>query len=129
MYSPLYLSTERNRFREYVLYSQFKYCSLVWMCHNHTLHNKKNKLHVSFCRWRNLNFSRASVDMRKIWTPGIKMYKAANNISLEIMKFLRYYATFKVIKFESLFYKINTCLQKPTIWIGLRAEQIFSGNI
>ena len=54
------------------------------------------------------------------------MYKAANNISLEIMKFLRYYATFKVIKFESLFYKINTCLQKPTIWIGLRAEQIFS---
>ena len=29
---------------------------------------------------------------------------------------LRYYATFKVRKFESLFYKINTCLQKTTTY-------------
>ena len=42
---------------------------------------------------------------------------------------LRYYATFKVKKFESLFYKINTCLQKATTCIGLQAEQIFSVNI
>ena len=28
---------------------------------------------------------------------------------------LRYYATFKVRKFESLLYKIKTCLQKTTI--------------
>ena len=32
-------------------------------------------------------------------------------------------------KFESLFYKINTCLQKATTCIGLQAEQIFSVNI
>ena len=42
---------------------------------------------------------------------------------------LRFYITFKVRKFESLFYKINTCLQKATTCIGLRAEQIFSFNI
>ena len=41
---------------------------------------------------------------------------------------LRYYATFKVRKFES-FYKINTCLQKTTTCFGLRAEQIFSVNV
>ena len=42
---------------------------------------------------------------------------------------LRFYATFKVRKVESLFYKTNTCLQKTTTCIGLRAEQIFSVNI
>ena len=42
---------------------------------------------------------------------------------------LRYYATFKVRKFESLFYKINTCLQKIATCIVLQAEQIFSVNI
>ena len=42
---------------------------------------------------------------------------------------LRYYATFKVRKFESLFYKINTSLQKATTCIRLQAEQVFSKNI
>ena len=32
-------------------------------------------------------------------------------------------------KFESLFYKINTCLQKTTTCIGLQVEQIFSANL
>ena len=41
----------------------------------------------------------------------------------------RYYATFKVRKFESLSYKINTCLQKTITCIGLQAEEIFSVNI
>ena len=36
---------------------------------------------------------------------------------------------FKVRKFESLFYKINTCLQKTTTGIGLQAEKIFLVNI
>ena len=43
--------------------------------------------------------------------------------------FFGYYATLKARKFESLFYKIITYLQKTTICIGLRAEQIFSENI
>ena len=43
--------------------------------------------------------------------------------------YLSYLATFKVRTFESLLYKINTCLQKTTTCIGLRAEQIFSVNI
>ena len=38
-------------------------------------------------------------------------------------------ATFKVRKFESLFYKIKTCLHKTTTCIRLWAEQIFSVNI
>ena len=42
---------------------------------------------------------------------------------------LRYYATFKLKKIESLFCKINTCLQKNTTCIGLLAEQIFSVHI
>ena len=42
---------------------------------------------------------------------------------------LRYYATFKVRKFESSFYKINPLLQKTNTCIGLRAKQIFLVNI
>ena len=42
---------------------------------------------------------------------------------------LRYYATFKVRKYVSLFHKINTCLQKITTCTGLKTEQIFSVNI
>ena len=40
----------------------------------------------------------------------------------------RYFATFKVRKFE-LLCKINTFLQKTTTCIGLQLEQIFSVNI
>ena len=42
---------------------------------------------------------------------------------------LRYYATFKLRKFESLFYKINTFLQKTATCTELQAEQIFSVNM
>ena len=42
---------------------------------------------------------------------------------------LRYYANFKEKKFESLFYKIDICLQKTTTCIGLQVEPIFSVNI
>ena len=45
------------------------------------------------------------------------------------LKGLRYYTPFKVRKFESLFYKINTCLQKTMSCIGLQAQQIFSINL
>ena len=47
---------------------------------------------------------------------------------LVFFRVLRYYATFKVRKFELQFYKINTCLQKTTTCIGLQAEPIFSVN-
>ena len=48
----------------------------------------------------------------------IRIYTFLNEIKL------RYYANFKVKKFELLFYKINTCLQKSTTCIGLETEQI-----
>ena len=38
-------------------------------------------------------------------------------------------ATFKVRKFESFFYKINTCLHKTTTCMRLQAEQILLVNI
>ena len=38
-------------------------------------------------------------------------------------------ATFKMRKFESLFYKIDTFLQKTTTCTGLQAQEIFSVNI
>ena len=41
---------------------------------------------------------------------------------------LKYYATFEVRKFESLFHKINTFLQKITTCIGLQTEQILPVN-
>ena len=50
-------------------------------------------------------------------------------IKFERIAELSYYATFKVRKSESLFYKINACLQNATTCIGLQAEQIFSVNI
>ena len=50
-------------------------------------------------------------------------------IKLHIIKMsLRYYGTFNVRKFESLFYKINTFLQKITTCIRLQEEQILSLN-
>ena len=42
---------------------------------------------------------------------------------------LMYYATFTVRKLESLFYKIDTLLQKTTACIRLQAEQIFTIKI
>ena len=42
---------------------------------------------------------------------------------------LRHYTTFKVREFESLFCRINTCLQKTITFTGLQTEQIFSVNI
>ena len=42
---------------------------------------------------------------------------------------LGYYAAFKVRKFEWLFNKINTCLQKTATCTGLQAEQIFSAEV
>ena len=42
---------------------------------------------------------------------------------------LRYYAIFKVRKFESLFYKINIFLPHITASTGLHTEQILSINI
>ena len=50
------------------------------------------------------------------------------SLQYNYMVWLRYYATFKMRKFELLFYKINTCLPKPTTCIGLQAEQMFSVN-
>ena len=40
-----------------------------------------------------------------------------------VNKHLRYYATFKVRKFESLFYKINTFLQKK-LQLGLDCKEM-----
>ena len=47
----------------------------------------------------------------------------------EELKILMYCATFKMRKSESLFYKINTFLQKTAIRIRLQAEPIFYVNI
>ena len=58
----------------------------------------------------------------------INIYCSYERKSCQSIKVL-YYATFKVRKFESFFYKINTCLQETTTCIGLQAEQIFSANI
>ena len=45
-------------------------------------------------------------------------------LALTLQASLRYYATFKVRKFESLFYKTNTCLKKNyhLHWIAGRAN-------
>ena len=40
----------------------------------------------------------------------------------QFLRFLKYYPTFKVRKFESLFYKVKTFLQKSTASTGLQAE-------
>ena len=55
------------------------------------------------------------------------MLSTCNYISIEhactFLVTLKYYATFRVRKFE-LFCKINKCLQKTTTCFGLREEQI-----
>ena len=40
----------------------------------------------------------------------------------QFLRFLKYYPAFKVRKFESLFYKVNTFWQKSTAYTGLQAE-------
>ena len=59
-----------------------------------------------------------------IRTLGLKTLK--RTILLETLK---YYATFKIRRFESFFYKMNIVLQKTISCIGLQAQQIFSVNI
>ena len=75
--------------------------------------------------------------MKNLYRFGLKIemcpicmkFGTQNKSNMLIVNILRrYYATFKVRKFEWLFYKINTCLQKTTTCIGLRAEQIFLVN-
>ena len=46
-----------------------------------------------------------------------------NKTNMYLETVLRHYM---LIKFESLFYKNNTCLEKTTTCIGLQEEQIFS---
>ena len=60
-----------------------------------------------------------------------KLVSSQKKKLLKILFILRYYATFKVKKFESLLYKINTFLKKKqTITcFGLQVEQIFSVSI
>ena len=80
------------------------------------------------------NFESFKPDMHKrglienLLHRSFRLCSSQKNFHWEI-ETLRYYATFKVRKFKSLFYKINTCLQKTTTCIGLQAEQIFSVNI
>ena len=50
-------------------------------------------------------------------------------LRVEKTESLRYYATFKVRKFELLFFKVNAYLQKTITCIRFQAEQIFSVNI
>ena len=66
-------------------------------------------------------------DMNTIVASQIK--RREKNCTGRYLRGLKYYAIFKVRKFESLFYKINTCLQETTTYTGLQAEQIFSINI
>ena len=50
-------------------------------------------------------------------------------LSAWFLSMLRHYATFEVRKFESLFYRINSCLQKTTTCIKLQAEKIFNIDV
>ena len=52
----------------------------------------------------------------------------SENTIFECSYFLRYYCIFKVRKFESLFLKVNTYLEKTSVCIGLWVEQIFLIN-
>ena len=52
-----------------------------------------------------------------------------SQIWLMLPRFLKYYATFKVRKSGSLFYKINTCLQKTTTCIITSRANILSKYI
>ena len=56
-----------------------------------------------------------------------KMELVRKNISR--LNPLKYYATFKVRKFESLFYTINTCLQKLPLALDCGQGNIFSKYI
>ena len=78
-----------------------------------------------------LNVGKFSVDLKKV--TDVADNEVVKNTKLNTLKTkvnsLRCYATFKKRKFESLFYKINTCLRKNTTCTGLRAKQIFSVTI
>ena len=51
------------------------------------------------------------------------------NMAGRILYCLKVLCCLQSDKFESLFFKCNTCLQKTTTCIGLQAEQILSVNI
>ena len=81
-----------------------------------------------------LIFALEQLKISEIWTVlqpmKLQIFCILTTISKYFKPFcLSYYATFKVKKFELLFYKINAFLQKTTTCIRLQAEQIYPGNI
>ena len=76
--------------------SQFNYCPLIWMCHNHTTNRKINRLHER-CLHIIYNDKQSSFKMllekdssvsihdRNIQCLAIKMYKVSNGLSPPIV--------------------------------------------
>ena len=93
-----FLSLEKRRILIKSFFeSQFKYCSLLWMCHSRTLNNRINSLHyralrliygedlLSFSGLLEMDGS-VTIHHRNIQKLGIEMYKTKHNLSPTIMK-------------------------------------------
>ena len=79
------------------------------------------------------NYPKSTRVMKKMHI--LRNTRVTSTLSVLWYKFILKSCHFKVLcnlqseKFESLFYKINTSLQKTITSIGLQAEQILSVNI
>ena len=79
-----------------------------------------------------MKFYIINITVKELWKNSLKVFlkEFFHRVhQSKIKMFLLRYANFQVKKFESLFYKINTRLQKTTSCIGLQAEQMFYVNI
>ena len=88
---------QRRKIMKAFIISHFGYCPLVWMCHSRKLNNRINNIHERSLRIVYNDYSisfndllvkdkSVTIHIRNIQTLAIEMYKAANNMSPEIMR-------------------------------------------
>ena len=88
--------TKRKLLMNSFFKSQFKYCPLVWMCHNRTINNQVNRLHER-CLRIVYNDNKSSfqelldkdkcvtIHVKNVRVLAVEMFKVSNNYSTSLM--------------------------------------------
>ena len=90
--TPYMNLTKRKLLMNSFFTSQFNYCPLVWMCHNHTINNKINRLHDDNNNDNKSSFQElldkdkgVTIHVKNVRALAIEMFKVSNNYSTSLM--------------------------------------------
>ena len=90
--TPYMNLTKRKLLMNSFFTSQFNYCPLVWMCHNHTINNKINRLHDDNNNDNKSSFQElldkdkgVTIHVKNVRALAVEMFKVSNNYSTSLM--------------------------------------------